>query len=563
MKILSYLRPYRVWLTAGIICAVINALLEIGAAYALKNLTDKAMNLQFNELYNYLYLIIAIVSAGILFVYLEKYSTSRFTTYSMRDIRDDITNHILKLPLSDMKKFHSGDLISRTNSDVSTISGFFGSIPNLMCQPFLFAGTFIYMFTISWKLLIACTILIPASSLIYNRISKPMQEHSKKMMEGLASANSLFNDMLGSIHVVKAFNLKNILSHKYEEAALKVQEKGLSIDRINKHLTPVFLALRFIPQLVCPIIGGYLIIKGEMTSGGLVAFIMLIGYIFGPVETLLGMISKVRQTKPAVFRIYEVLEKSPEQTGGKVLQIVDTENAVEFENVSFSYDEGSPVLDNVSFKVPNRSMTAIVGRSGSGKSTILSILCGFYKYNSGHARIFGNEIDSSDLESMRSQISLVSQDSLLFPATVYDNILFGRTDASRDEVIAASKAANAHDFIMNLNEGYDTLISEGGRSLSGGQCQRITLARAILKDAPILLLDEPSSALDKSSESLLMEAVAKLKSDHTIIMVTHRLSTIKGADRIIVMDKGRIASSRKERNMPELKNISERSLDYV
>lgn len=543
-SILPYLRPYAHFLLLAVLCSMVNGIIAILITCVIKSLGDKLGKLQFEGFYSMLYIIAGLVIAGMIFTYFESYTTSKYLTGSMKDLRDGITDHIVKLPVWDVRKYHSGEINSRLNNDISIISDFLGQIPHYMYQPVIFAGAFFYMFTISWKLLLACTILIPISSMIFDKINMPIQKLSKKRLEAIAKSNAEFTDMINGIYVVKSFNMTERLSKEYETAARRIEEKSLHIDRLNACLYPVFLALRFIPQLICPIYGGYLMIKGEMTTGGLMAFLMLIWYVFMPVEELLNFISRLRAVRPAAGRVFEIMDIEAELSEGQELKIVDGQAAIEFDKVSFSYDkdggENRKILDNISFSINKGKTTALVGHSGCGKSTILNLLCGFYKCDKGSIKLYGSHMSYYNLHSIRHLISVVSQSSYLFPATVLENIAYGRPGASRKEIIEAAKSADAHEFIVKLPQGYDTPVSERGKSLSGGQCQRIALARAILKDAPILLLDEPTSALDIQSETILMKSLKKFTKGRTVIVIAHRLSTIMDADEILVINEGQV-----------------------
>lgn len=542
--ILPYLRPYVYFLSLAVLCSMANGIITILITCVIKNIGDKLGKFQFAGFYRMLYVIAGLVCAGMILTYLESYTTSRYLTGFIKDLRDAITVHLVKLPVWKVHEYHSGEINSRFNNDISAISDFIGQIPHYMYQPVIFIGAFFYMLTISWKLLLSCTILIPISSIIFDKINMPIQKLSKKRLEAIGKSNAEFSDMINGIYVIKSFNLTENLSHRYGDAAHKIEEKSLQIDKLNAYLYPVFLALRFIPQLICPIYGGYLMMKGEMTTGGLMAFLMLIWYVFMPVEEFLNFISRLRVVRPAVGRVFEIMDIEAEHIEGQELKIEDGAAAVEFNNVSFSYDkddrENKKILDNISFKIGKGKITALAGHSGCGKSTILNLLCSFYKCDEGSIKLYGNDIKNCNMNSMRRLISVVSQSSYLFPATVFENIAYGRPGASRKEVIEAAKAANAHEFIVNLPQGYDTHVSERGKSLSGGQCQRIALARAILKDAPILLLDEPTSALDIQSEALLMKSLKKFMKGRTVIVIAHRLSTIADSDEILVINDGKV-----------------------
>jgi ABC-type multidrug transport system fused ATPase/permease subunit len=407
-------------------------------------------------------------------------------------------------------------------------------------QPVVFLLGFTYMYMLSWKLLLATCILIPISSILYDKVVKPMQVHSRKEMEHLARANAVTQDAIRGIYIIKAFNLQNILAKKFRQIAEDVRNEGLAIDRRAGIEFAVFLLLRYTPQLVAPLYGGYLAFHGEITVGALIASNYLIWMIFIPVETMLGWIRQLREVAPAVERVFAVLDQPIEETHQHGFQPFPDAPAFRFDKVNFKYNDETQILHDFSLSVDKGKAVALVGPSGCGKSTVLKILCGFYRPQSGHIHVEGNDILQSDLYEVRKRVSLVSQETYLFPTTIAENIAYGRQGATRDEIIAAARAANAHDFISAQPEGYETQVGEWGSKLSGGEKQRIALARAILKDAPILLLDEPTSALDAQSEAILQEALERFMRGRTVLVIAHRLSTIRNVDEIIVLEGGRL-----------------------
>jgi ABC-type multidrug transport system fused ATPase/permease subunit len=289
-----------------------------------------------------------------------------------------------------------------------------------------------------------------------------------------------------------------------------------------------------------PLYGGTLAYRGEITVGQLLAANMLIWTVFMPIERLLGMLSQVRETVPVVERILELLDQPAEPMDALPFAPVPGAAPVEFVHVGFGYQADDPLLKGLSLRLLPGQTVALVGPSGCGKSTLFKLLCGFYHPQQGQVRIHGNDLAKVNLAGARAQVSLVSQQTYLFPTTISENIAYGRSGATEAEIITAAKAANAHDFILEQPQGYQTQVGERGTRLSGGQRQRIALARAILKDAPILLLDEPTSALDTQSEALVQEALDRFMAGRTALIVAHRLSTIKGADHILVLDQGNI-----------------------
>ena len=476
---------------------------------------------------------------GIIVGYIQKYSSVRYKGNFAYNIRNHIVKHIMDLPLKVKEKYHSGDIVSRINNDISMVTELIGSIPEIILNLFMFIAAFIYMYSISWKLLLCSVILMPLTGYLFNTISKPLEKNSRQIMEDTAKINALAKDTINGVYILKAFSLEEILFEKYKKNIEEMINKGEKIVRINANLMRLFLALRYIPQLIIPLFGGYLAIKGEITVGQLLASTQLILYLFTPVEALLSLNKQMRLTIPAVDRIFEIINEEIEIQVGEEFKAKNNYSVVGFSGVCFGYNEEKQVLNNISFELTKGSITAIVGPSGCGKTTILKLLCSLYKNQEGNIEVLGNNLKDCSPSDIRRNISYVSQNTYLFPTTILENIAYGREGAREDEIIKAARLANAHDFIMELPNGYNTVIGDGSVKLSGGEQQRISLARAILKDAPILL-DEATSALDLESESLVQKSLYDFMKNRTVLVVAHRLSTIKNADMILVMKDGEI-----------------------
>lgn len=540
-KILGFLKPYSFLIFISFLCSFLNVLINLSIPYIMQKLMDSAINVNLMIFKKYLYASALLIAFEVIITYFKKHSTNSYNFSFMKDMRNSLAKQIQSLPIYKLKKYTSGDLISRMNNDLTIISNYLSSIPEAFFQPLLFITALIYMLYISWKLTLATILLIPISSILYDKINKPIQSHSKDLMEQYSKLNFMLQDIIGGINILKAFNLKDTLASKFNIVTESIKTKGLKINKLNSYLTPIFLALRLIPQLVYPLYGGYLALNKEISLGNLFAYGMLISFVFGPVESILNIKGQVRETKPAVNRIFEILKETGENNTGTAVMKKDSLYPIEFNNISFSYDDNVTVLNNISLKIPKGTTTAIVGPSGSGKSSILKLLCRFYNPSSGVINIFGNNLNDYSYEKSRDLISYMSQESYLYPLTIAENIAIGKTNASMDEIINAAMLANAHDFIMELPKGYDTLLSERGANLSGGQCQRLSLARIILKNAPIILLDEPTASLDTQSEALIQASLDKFTKGKTVLIVAHRLSTIINADKIIVVSNGNIA----------------------
>ncbi len=535
-----FIKPLRGWVILNCIAAFLEGLIMIYFVFATRSLTDMAIKRQLSEFKSFVCFTIVVVAVSIIVSYINKYSSVRYKEDFAYNIRNYFVKHTIDLPLKTKEKYHSGDIVSRINSDILTITELVGNIPELVLNPVMFIAAFIYMYSISWKLLILSLALIPLTGYIFNIVSKPVEKNSRQIMEDTAKINALAKDAINGVYILKAFNLEGVLLEKYKKNIEEIIDRGIKIEKINANLIRLFLALRYIPQLIVPLFGGYLAIKGEITVGQLLASTQLIWYVFIPVESLLGLKKHMRMVVPAIDRIFEIINEDVELHSGEKFITKDSYPAVRFSEVSFGYNGENQVLNNISFKLTKGTITAIVGSSGCGKTTILKLLCSFYRNYEGNIEVLGNNLKSCSPADIRKNISYVSQSTYLFPATIFENIAYGRDGAKEDEIIEAAKLANAHDFIMSLPNGYNTVTGDGNVKLSGGEQQRISLARAILKDAPILLLDEATSALDLESERLVQSSLQEFMKNRTVVVVAHRMSTIANADMILVMKDGEI-----------------------
>ncbi len=538
MRLVSFARPQIVWFVLALASAIVGIGMSMLTPYLLQAMADRVVTRQMQDFVRLLALAGLLLVVDASFTMLGRRSIIRYTSRTIRDLRDCAVAHVQQWPIASLDEYQTGDLVSRLNADVDKLSAWLAIVPELLTQPLLFLAGSAYMLTISWKLLVASCVLIPFSALLFNRISKPMEDFARQQAEGEGQVNAALQDVLGGITMVKAFNLKSFLGDKFRMLVKNVERQALCLDRRRMAFIPVYLALRYTPQLIVPLYGGSLAFRGEITVGQLLAANLLIWTVFLPVERLLGILGQARETIPSAERVFMLLDRPTEPTSARPFAPVPGTSPVEFADVGFGYASGKRVLNGMSFRLAPGQTTALVGASGCGKSTLFKLLCGFYLPQDGRIRVYGNDLAETDLESVRAHISLVSQDTYLFPVTIAENIAYGRLGATEMEIVAAARAANAHEFILEQPEGYRTLVGERGVRLSGGQRQRIALARAILKDAPILLLDEPTSSLDAQSEAAVQEALERFMADRTVLIAAHRLSTIQSADQVLVLDEG-------------------------
>lgn len=538
----------------NITCSFADSVLVIFMALYIRKLIDASLSTRKDQGFAteiIIFLVLVLIGGVILF--LRSYSIGQVSANVMYDLRSRLYEHIEKLPISFIEKHHTAELFSSATNDISKIEGFLSyKLSRIIYIPAAFITTFSYMLAIRWNLLVVSLVIIPVVIGVSLLIVKSVGQMTYQLQSMIGESNSVVQDAISGMHILKAYNLKDRLLERYRGIVKKSVDKGMAIILRIAVMRPLLHVLKQAPSLLCVTFGGYLIVERQMTPGQLLSFLYLMNILVGIITDIPDLIGEANRFNGTYKHLCEILDhpiEYAEDAGGlsEDFSLNDShaspdssEVPVKVNSVSFSYDGETEILKKLDFSIEKGSFTAIVGPSGSGKSTLFKLLCGYYAPSSGTVEISGKTTQTSNLSYIRSQISLVSQEPHLFPVSIAENILYGNLGAGMDEIIAASRAANAHEFIMELPSGYDTLAGEKGSRLSGGQQQRISIARAIIKGAPIMLFDEPTSALDSHSDTLIQETVEKLKGEKTILVIAHRLSTIKNADEIIVLKEGQI-----------------------
>lgn len=499
--------------------------------------TDKLALVKFAAIAS---LVIAAVSA--LCSFAEKYLTTSVGQWVMHDLRRMLYSHIQRLSLSFHDQKQSGDLISRVTSDIDAIqsfitSGLLGALVNILT---LF-GMMGVMFYINWKFTLIALSVAPALFLVVysytRRIKKAAREVRKKEGEIL----SVIQEVFSSIRVVKAFAREDYEQKRLEGESLESIEIALRARSLKAKLSPLVEIIVASGTALVLWFGARMVIDDTLSAGTLVLFIVYLGKMYKPMQELSKMTDAYSKADVGYERIREVLETElavKDLPGAR--KAPKLKGKVEFDNVSFHYQPDSPILKDVSFTIEPGQVAAIVGPTGSGKSTIIGLIPRFYDPVSGVIKIDDIDARQYQQKSLRQQMSFVLQDTLLFNAPIWTNIAYGRPEATREEILQAAELANAHEFIEKMPEGYDTMVGERGVTLSGGQRQRIAIARAIIRNTPILIMDEPSSGLDAASEKLVFEALDRLMKGKTSIVIAHRFSTIRAAGIIFVVKDGQI-----------------------
>lgn len=475
--------------------------------------------------------------------YLGAFSLVNYRVGVTRDLRTQVYHKFLKLPVSFFTEQRKGDLTSRISNDVGNVeNSIMGSLVDIINAPFMIIGSLIMLFALSPSLTLFSLLVFPVMGGIISWVGKSLKKHSMKAQEELGSIFSLVDETLKSSKIIKIFNADKILNARFERTTDNWQKYSIAMSRRRELASPSSEFLGSVTILLITWFAGIQILeKHTMDAVIFIGFIAIFFQILEPAKRLSAAISNIQGGIPAVQRVLEVLDYDLKvEEIENPIAISTLNDKIEFRNVNFTYDGEHQILKNFNLTIPKGKTVALVGQSGSGKSTIANLLTRFYDVTDGEILIDSNNIKHLKLTDYRKLLGMVTQESVLFNDSVYNNILMGKVDASEEEVINAAKIANAHQFIENLPEKYETNIGDDGNKLSGGQKQRLSIARAVLKNPPIMILDEATSALDTESERLVQDALDHMMENRTSLVIAHRLSTIQKADHIVVMERGEI-----------------------
>ncbi|WIV11048.1 ABC transporter ATP-binding protein [Proteiniborus sp. MB09-C3] len=458
--ILTFGKQHKIWLFVSAIFSLFDVVVSMLIPIIYQKLADiLSFDNTVEKFYTYLWFVVILLLMSTLNIFLRQLSTSRFTQYTIRNLRNKIAEHIQNLYFPYFNKHHSGDLASRVNDDIELVKNLLIQISNFVYQPLIFICSIIYGLILSPKLLlVTITVLIFAIGL-NNIASKPISKFSAKLQKQLGKTISMIQDTVNGIYIVKSFNLEKKLQNSYKLYQEHVYHTEMKIVKRRLYTMILSTSVLMIPMIVINLYGGRLTFIGEMTIGKFTAFLAIITYLSNPVIEVVNLVSNVKLAKGGAERIYEILTYPTEEAyENKDTFEIKNNISVEFKNVSFSYDGQNSTLKDIDFKLFKNKAIASIGASGGGKSTILGLLFGFYKATEGNIKVFGNAINEIDLKALRSQISMVTQNTYIYPTTVAENISYGKRNSRRDEIIHAAKMANAHDFIMELPNGYDTVL---------------------------------------------------------------------------------------------------------
>ena len=541
-KFIKYYKPYKAVFFIDLLCATIISAIDLAFPQLLRTLTKTLFAGAPGKIVSAL----IPITIGLLVAYIIQTACRYYVTYAghmmgarmERDMRKELFDQYEKLSFSYYDQNNSGQMMSKLVSDLFDISELAHHGPeNLFISLIKIIGSFIFLFMINRMLAVPMLILVVLMLVFSYGQNKKMQETFMDNRRKIGDINSSLQDTLAGIRVVQSFANERIEQEKFNRS----NENFLISKDANYRCMGSFMSGNVFFQgmmyLVTLVFGGFLIAHGRMEASDLAMYALYIGIFISPIQILVELTEMMQKGLSGFRRFLEVVETEPDIVdAADAKPLKNVKGNVCYEDVSFHYsDDDTPVLSHVSFEIPAGKSIALVGPSGSGKTTICSLLPRFYDVTEGRVTIDGNDVRKLTLESLRSQIGLVSQDVYLFGGSIKDNIAYGKPDATMDEIVDAAKKANIHDFIMELPDKYDTFVGERGTRLSGGQKQRISIARVFLKNPPVLILDEATSALDNESERFIQKSLEELAKDRTTITIAHRLSTIRNADEILVV----------------------------
>ena len=546
LRILSYIKPYMHRLIFAMFCTIMAAAGNLYIPWIIKDMIDEVLADKNGTMLNWIAAsIIAIFVVRGLFWYGQNYLMSYVGQSVIIDIRAAVFKKLQRLSVSFYDKNKTGTIMSYVTNDVNALqSAMVENTIEMITEGFILIGSVVAMIYLDWRLTLFTVCTFPVVLWFMEFFGKKIRKTGGRIQECTADITSVLQESVASARVIKSFVREDYEVDRFDVENRANFRANMKNAQVMATLTPVVELVAAIGVTMIIWYGGNNVINGTITAGSLVAFLTYAVNISNPIKRLTRVIGNIQKALAAAQRVFMIIDMPEEIAESRdAKQLPEVSGKVEFQNVSFAYDDKGNVITDLSFSVKPGEVIAIVGPSGAGKSTIANLLPRFYDVNKGDIKIDGHSVREVTLDSLREQVGIVPQETMLFNGSVYNNILYGRLDATKEEIEAAAKAANAHDFIMQLTDGYETKLGDRGVNLSGGQRQRIAIARAILKNPRILILDEATSALDTESERVVQEALDRLMVGRTSFVIAHRLSTVKNADKILVLEKGNLVES--------------------
>ncbi|HJF85340.1 ABC transporter ATP-binding protein [Megamonas hypermegale] len=545
-RLILFIKPYWKRLGLAIVCIVLSAAANLYVPWIIKDMVDKVLMDKDMMLLNIIAggIVVVFLFRGI-FYYGQSYLVSYIAQRVIIDVRELLYIKFQKLQLSYYEKKQTGTIMSYITNDVAALqAALVDSLIEMVTELSILIGSLIMMFYLDWKLSIVTLVVVPVIGQAMKVFGRKLKMSGALIQERTAEITSLLQESISGVRVVKSFAREDYEIKRFQNQNDLNFRANMKSVQLSSLLTPTVEFLAAVIVAVILWFGGYQVVNGALTAGALVAFLTYAVNLANPVKRISRVYGTINKAMAAAERVFNVLDTEEElKDKPNAIELPKISGTVKFDHVSFGYKEGVNVLHDLTLEAKPGQVIAFVGPSGAGKSTIANLIPRFYDVTAGSIKIDDIDIRDVKIQSLREQIGVVPQETMLFSGSVKDNIRYGRLDATDEEIIEAAKAANAHNFIMNLSDGYETKIGERGITLSGGQRQRIAIARAILKNPRILILDEATSALDTESEEIVQEALDKLMIGRTSFVIAHRLSTIIHADKIIVLENGRVCES--------------------
>ncbi|WP_312906695.1 ABC transporter ATP-binding protein [Tissierella praeacuta] len=554
-KLLEYLRPYRLRLITVVMFAIGSTIFTIRAPKILGKATTKIFEglisrisgvkgggIDFQYILNIILLLIGLYVLSALFSFIQGFIVTGVAQKVSYNLRKDISQKVNRLPLKYFDLASHGDVLSRVTNDVDTVSQSLNqSMSQIITSTTTLIGVLIMMLSISWQMTIAAILILPVSMILVMTVVKRSQKYFKEQQSSLGQVNGHIEEVYGGHNIMKAFNAEEEVIGKFSKINGELYNSAWKAQFISGMMMPIMNFIGNIGYVVVSVLGGWYAIRKKIEVGDILSFIQYIRNFTQPITQVAQISNVLQSTVAAAERVFEFLEEEEEIKESEIpIKLEEVEGRVRFENIKFGYNEDKIIINNFSSDIKAGQKVAIVGPTGAGKTTIVKLLMRFYDLNEGRILIDGYDINDFTRKDLRDNFGMVLQDTWLFSGTIMENIRYGRLDATDEEVIEASKSAHAHRFIQTLPEGYNMVINEEANNISQGQKQLLTIARAILSDPKILILDEATSSVDTRTEILIQRAMKNLMKGRTAFIIAHRLSTIRDADLILVMKDGDI-----------------------
>ena len=550
-KLGRYLAPHKIALTAVFISAIASTIFNIVSPTILGDATDKVVEglmaggIDFKGLFSILMLLLAMYGMCLLFGVIQGWLMADVSQKVIYEMRDKMSKKLDRLPLKYFDGQTHGEIQSRMINDIETVNQTLSmSLTQMITSFTTIVGILIMMLRISVLMTVTALVVLPLSMLVIRLVVSKSQRHFKNQQKYLGYVNGHVEEMYTGHDIIKAFNREDKSQETFDEYNDKLCESAWKSQFLSGVMMPVTMLIGNLAYVAVCLLGGYLAINGKVSIGNIQAFIQYVRSFNQPITQVANVANQLQSTAAAAERVFELIEEEEEVDLDKKpafsMEPSEVKGEIEFEHVNFGYSDDEIIINDFSFKAEPGQRIAIVGPTGAGKTTIVKLLMRFYEVNSGHIRVDGHDIKEFSRENLRRMFGMVLQDTWLNSGTVRENIRYGKPDATDEEVEEAAKAAHIHHFIKTQSKGYDMEINEEANNISQGQKQLLTIARAILADTPIMILDEATSSVDTRTEALIQQAMANLTENRTSFIIAHRLSTIRDADHILVMNHGDI-----------------------